>query len=95
MHFPTYHFVFKGTFKLKPSVAGPPVVNHNHHVAQRSQGVQAEILDSFKPIVHQLHLEKNKGNVNTATSSRALEIRGWGHRKLTFHLLIGLFYFCV
>lgn len=30
---PTYHFVFKGSFKLQPSVAGAPVVNDNNNIA--------------------------------------------------------------
>lgn len=30
---PTYHFVFKSSFKLQPSVAGAPVVNDNNNIA--------------------------------------------------------------
>lgn len=55
----THHFIFKGAFKFKPSVTGSPVVYHHNHIAQGGQGVQAEVLDSFKPVVHQLHLEEN------------------------------------
>lgn len=29
----TYHFVFKGSFKLQPSVAGAPIVNDNNNIA--------------------------------------------------------------
>lgn len=54
----THHFIFKGAFKFKPSVTGSPVVYHDNYVSQGGQGVQAEILDSFKPVVHQLHLEE-------------------------------------
>lgn len=54
----THHFIFKGAFKFKPSVTGSPVVYHYNHITQRGQGIQAEILDSFKPIIHQLHLRK-------------------------------------
>lgn len=54
----THHFIFKGAFKFKPSVTGAPVVYHHNHITQGGQSVQAEILDSFEPIVHQLHLEE-------------------------------------
>lgn len=51
--------MFKGAFKFKPSVTGSPVFYHNNHITQGVQGVQTEILeilDSLKPIVHQLYL---------------------------------------
>lgn len=54
----THHFIFKGAFKFKTSVTGSPVVYHHNHITEGGQGVQAEILDSFKSIVHQLYLEK-------------------------------------
>lgn len=72
---PTHHFVFKGSFKLQPSVAGAPVVNDNDNIAQRGQGVQSEVLDSFKPVVHQLYLE-----YKSSTESR-------GHLLIQFQIL--------
>lgn len=66
----TYHFVFKGSFKLQPSVTGASVVNDNNDIAQGGQSVQTEILDSFEAVVHQLYLEEEQGHNHRQMESR-------------------------
>lgn len=90
----THHFILKGAFKFKPSVAGPPVVYHHDHIAQRGQGVQSEVLHAFKPIIHQLHLRK-KDNFSEMYSMVTHKSK-WErqdaakNRKLTFLILFCL-----
>jgi hypothetical protein len=89
----THHFIFKGAFKFKSSVTGSPVVYHHNHITQGGQGVQAEILDSFKPIVHQLHLEERRilSGVAWQHTERERGVHGEAStRKLSFLLLFPL-----
>lgn len=52
-----YHFVLHCTFKSEASLAGAAPVQNQHHVAQRRQSAQPQVLHPFVGVVHQLDLE--------------------------------------
>lgn len=55
-----YHFVLHCTFKSEASLTGAPAIHHQHHVAQRRQSAEPQVLHPFVGVVHQLNLQGSK-----------------------------------